>query len=209
MMKRRKIVIGTVACAFAVLMLLLAAVIIAPKVIDSETVKAKVRSELVKVAGVEIDFDHLILEFFPRPHVIIDRVDLAIPPGVKGKAASVTVQPKLLPLFWGKMKIAGLYLDSAELDYILPQRPATEKTTPKLFPLHDLGKRIQAVVATLPEFKIPNLDFRVVSSRANLFTGDRKLVALGEVNSHLAGPLAERKFTISCKSNLWHSADRL
>ena len=52
MMRRRKIVIGTVACAFAVLMLLLAVVIIAPKVVDTETVKAKVRSELLKVAGV-------------------------------------------------------------------------------------------------------------------------------------------------------------
>ena len=119
MMRRRKIVIGTVACAFAVSILLLAAILIAPKVVDSETVKAKVRSELLKVAAVEIDFDHLILNFFPRPHVIIDRVDLAIPPGVKGKAASVTVQPKILLLFLGKMKIAGLYLDSAELDYPL------------------------------------------------------------------------------------------
>jgi hypothetical protein len=55
MMRRRKIVIGTVACAFAVLILLLAAVTIAPKAVDTETVKAKVRSELLKVAGVESD----------------------------------------------------------------------------------------------------------------------------------------------------------
>ncbi|MGD9193655.1 MAG: hypothetical protein PVG44_13245 [Desulfobacterales bacterium] len=51
MMRRRKIVIGTVACAFAVSILLLAAILIAPKVVDSETVKAKVRSELLKVAA--------------------------------------------------------------------------------------------------------------------------------------------------------------
>ena len=106
--------IGTVACAFGVLILLLAVVIIAPKAVDTETVKANVRSKLLQVAGVEIDFDHLILDFFPRPHVIIDQVDLAIPPGVKGKATSVTVQPEILPLFWGKMNIAGLYLESAE-----------------------------------------------------------------------------------------------
>jgi hypothetical protein len=53
MMRRRKVVIGTVACAFAVSILLLAAILIAPKVVDSETVKAKVRSELLKVAAVE------------------------------------------------------------------------------------------------------------------------------------------------------------
>ena len=62
------------------------------------------------------------------------------------------------------VQIAGLRLDSAELDYILPQKPALEKTTPQPFSLYDLGKRIQAVVATLPEFSIPDLDFRVNSS---------------------------------------------
>jgi hypothetical protein len=72
-------------------------------VIDTETVKAKVRSDFLKVAGVEIDFDHMILDFFPRPHVIIDRVELAIPPAVKGKAALVTVRPKLLhTITWQK-----------------------------------------------------------------------------------------------------------
>jgi hypothetical protein len=45
MMRRRKIVNGTVACAFAVSILLLAAILIAPKVVDSETVKAVDRPE--------------------------------------------------------------------------------------------------------------------------------------------------------------------
>jgi hypothetical protein len=165
-----------------------------------------VRSELEKASGIEIDFEHLILDFFPYPQITIDRVDLAIPPGVKGKAAAVTVQPKILPLFLGKVQIAGLRLDSAELDYILPQKPALEKTTPQSFSLYDLGKRIQAVVATLPEFSIPDLDFRVNSSSVNLFAGERKFLELTEVNSHLEGPPAGRKITISSNSNLWQRA---
>ena len=81
MNRRRKIVIGIVACAFAVSILLLAAILIAPKVIDSEAVKAKVRSEIKETAGVEIDFKHLDLDFFPHPHVIFDQVTLVHTPG--------------------------------------------------------------------------------------------------------------------------------
>ena len=84
---------------------------------------------------------------------------------------AVTVRPEIWPLFLGKMQIAGLRLDSAELDYFLPQKPARERTTPQPFSLYDLGKRIQAVVATLPEFTIPDLDFRVDTSSVNLFAG--------------------------------------
>jgi uncharacterized protein involved in outer membrane biogenesis len=88
----------------------------------SDLIGFKVRSELKKAAGVKIDFEHLVLDFFPHPHVIMNRVILAMPPGVKRKAATVTVQPEILPLLLGKIQLANLHLDSAELDYILPQQ---------------------------------------------------------------------------------------
>ena len=203
MNRRRKIVIGIIAGLFAVSILLLAAILVAPKVIDSESVKAKVRSEIKESADVEIDFEHLVLDFFPHPRVIIDRVALSIPPGVKGTAASVTVQPKILPLFVGKMQITDLRLDSAKLDYTLPKKPAAGKATPQPFSYYNLAKKIQSVVATLPEIKIPDLDFRLNDSSATLFIGKQKFLELTEVNSHLQGPPAERKITIRCKSNLW------
>ena len=67
MTSRRKIVIGVIACAFAVLILMLAAVLIAPKVVDSEAVKARVHSEIKETADIDIDFEHLVLDFFPLP----------------------------------------------------------------------------------------------------------------------------------------------
>jgi hypothetical protein len=201
--RRRKIVVGISAALFVALMLLVAAIFIAPKVIDSEAVKAKVRSEIKETAGAEIDFKHLIIDFFPHPHVIVNQVELSISPGVRGKAASIRIRPKILPLFLGKMQIAGLRLDSAELDYTLPEKPATAKPTPPPVSFYDLGKRIQSIVAGLPEFKIPDLDFQVINSQANLFVGNRKFLELTAVNSHLEGPPAERKISVSCKSNLW------
>jgi hypothetical protein len=201
--RRKKIVAVIVAVALSVLILLFAVFVIAPKIVDTKIVKGKLRSELKEIAGVEIDFKHLILDFFPHPHVIVKQVEWSIPPGVRGIADSIRMRPKILPLFLGKMQIASLRLDLAELDYTLPEKPATAKTTPPPFSLDNLGKRIQAVVATLPEFKIPDLDFRVNNSRANLFIGDRKFLELTGVNSHLEGPPAERKISISCQSNLW------
>ncbi len=200
---QRKIVIAIIACLLGVSILLLAVAIIAPKVVDSKAVRDKVRSEIKETAGAEIDFKHLVLNFFPHPHVIVSQVELSIPPGVRGKAASIKIQPKILPLLLGKMQIAGLHLESAELDYTLPQKPAKGKTTPPPISIYNLAKRIQSIVAGLPEFKIPDLDFQVNNSSANLFIGERKFLELTEVNSHLEGPPAERKISVSCKSNLW------
>jgi hypothetical protein len=205
MTRPRKIVIGITACFFAVSILVIAAVLVAPKVIDSEAVKDKVRSEIKETAGVEIDFEHLGIDIFPHPSVIIDRVDLSIPRVVRGKAAWVAVRPKILPLFWGKMKIDRIYLDSAELDYMLPKRPTTEKKTPQPFSYYNLAKRIQSTIATLPGYKIPDLEFRVENSRVNLLVGDQIFLGLGEFNSHLEGPASRRQFSISCQSNFWQN----
>ena len=203
MNKLKKIGIGIIACLFGVLFLMLAAVLIAPKVVDTKTVRDKLRSEIKQTSGVEIDFKHLILDFFPHPHVIFDQVTLSMLPVVRGKAASVRVHPKILPLFLGKMQIAGLRLDSAELNYTLPIRSATVKRASQPFSLNDLGKKVQSMVSTLPEFKIPDLDFQVINSRVSLFDSGRKILALKSVNSHLEGPLTGRKITLDCKSNLW------
>lgn len=198
-----KIVTGLIACLIAVFILLLAAVLIVPKMIDSETVKARLRSEITQIAGIEIDYQRLHLDFFPHPHVIFDQVTLSIPPGVTGEAVSVKVHPKMLPLFLGKIQIAGLRLDSAKLDYALTKKPATEKTTQQPFSFYELGKKIQSIASTLQEYKIPDLDFQVINSQVNLCYNGRKILALRSVNSDLEGPPAGRKITFNCKSNLW------
>jgi hypothetical protein len=205
MNNRRKIVIGIVAGALSVLILLLAVVVIAPKIADTKIVRDKLRSEIKETSGAEIDFEHLVLDFFPHPHIILEQVVLSIPSAVKGKAVSLWIQPKILPLFVGDVQIADLRLESAELDYMLPQKPATGEKTPQPFSYYNLAKRIQSAIATLPEFKIPDLDFRIRNSSANLYAGDRKFLALTEFNSHLEGPPSRRQISTSCKSNFWQT----
>lgn len=203
MIKRRNIVIGIVAIALSVFILLLAVVVIAPKIVDTKIVREKLRSEIKETSGAEIDFEHLVLDFFPYPRVNFKQVMVSVPSAVKGKIVSMIVRPKILPLFVGEVQIADLRLESADLDYILPQKPPTGGKTPQPFSYYNLAKRIQSIIASLPEFKIPDLDFRISNSSANLYAGERKFLELTEVNSHLAGPLSERKITIRCKSNLW------
>ncbi|MBT8369093.1 MAG: AsmA family protein [Deltaproteobacteria bacterium] len=76
MNRQRKIFIGIIAGALGVFTLLLAVVIIAPKMVDTEMVRDKLRSEIKETSGVEIDFEHLILDFFPHPHVIFEQIQL-------------------------------------------------------------------------------------------------------------------------------------
>ena len=75
----KKIAIGTIAFFFAVFILLLAAALVIPKLIDMEMVRDKVRSELTEKFGVEIDFERIGLALFPAPHVNLHEPSLVLP----------------------------------------------------------------------------------------------------------------------------------
>ncbi len=202
MVKQRKIVIGIIACITAVLFLAFAAAIFAPKIVDSKAVGHKLRSEVKKATGVDVDFKHLRLGLFPRPHVTIEQVETSIS-GARAAAASLTIHPRILPLFQGKLQITSLRLDSAQLDYTLPIKPVSKKTSRQPASLVDLDKKMRSFFSALPEFSIPNLDFQIVDSRVNLFDQERKLLTLKAVNSHVEGPPEGRTITIDGESNLW------
>ncbi len=203
MIRQRKIVVGVIACAFAVLLLMFAAAVMAPKMADSKTVRDKLRSEVKKATGADIDFKHLRLDLFPRPRLTFEQVVMSLPPGVAAAAAALTIHPRLIPLFFGKMQIARLRFDAAELNYTLPITPVTGKTARQPVSFYDLGKRLQFFVAALPEFKIPDLDFRIVDSRVNLHDSERKILTFSAVNTHMTGPPAGRTITIDSQSGLW------
>ena len=100
--KSRKIVIGAVIGIVTVVILLFAAVLVLPKLIESETLKAKIRSEFSRTVGGEIDFDRLDFSVFPLPHVTLDKASVRLPKKVAGSAEMISIYPKILLLLSGK-----------------------------------------------------------------------------------------------------------
>ena len=203
MTRRRKIVYSVIACICAVLILMFAAAILAPKFVDTEVVREKLRSEIKHRAGVDVDFKHLAFDFFPRPHIAFEQASLSIPPNVKGRAASVGVSLKILPLFLGNIEVTNIYFDAAEVDYILPLSLAAENQTSQSLSLQELKRKIDAIISSLAEYKIPNLDLKVKNASVNLFSGEQKLLQLTQLDLLLEGTPAGRKLTLNCNSDAW------
>ncbi len=203
MTRRGKIVYGVTVCVCAVLILVFATVTLAPKFVDTEVVREKLHSEIKQRSGVDVDFKHLAFDFFPRPSIIFQQASLSIPPNVKGRAASVGVSLNILPLFLGRVEVTNIHFDAAEVDYILPLSPAAETQTSQSLSLQELKRKIDAIISSLAEYKIPNLDLQVKNASINLFSGEQKLLQLTQLDLLLKGASAGRKLTLSCKSDVW------
>ena len=190
--------VGIIVFMIALFMLLLAGGILVPKLLDMRSVKDEIRLRAQKDLGADIDFERLGFDIFPYPRVVAQQIKLSMPPNARGTAASLIVRPEIRPLFLGKLKIIGLYLDSAEFDYTLPQ--ASQQAASG-----DWAKKISSVVSMFSKFSAADMAFRVDNASVNLFQGGRKRLSLTEVNARLAGPPESPLITVGCASDLWEN----
>jgi hypothetical protein len=204
MSRRKKIAVSAIVCGCGALLLIVAAVVFAPHIADGALVKERLITTLKRSTGADIDYKHLRLDLLPHPHVTLEQVEISIPPGVEATALSLTIHPTILPLLRGRLQLAAVRLESSELQWRLQTTAATDTPPPQLVSVYDMGERVASFLASLPEFTIPDLDFRLVDSRLKLFDSEQLILSLEGVNTHMSGPPAGRTFTMDCHSSLWH-----
>ncbi|MHB8941542.1 MAG: hypothetical protein ACYC7K_09105, partial [Desulfobacteria bacterium] len=76
---RKKITLG-VAGAFGLLAVLLGALaVLTPRWINGEAVKAGILARVSRAAGGTVRYERLELAWFPRPRIVVRRLELAVP----------------------------------------------------------------------------------------------------------------------------------
>ena len=83
-----------------VLVLLLVAILVAPRLVNLEPVKEKLLAQASKAVGGKVECQRVELSFLPLPHVVIRNGSLSIPGTVSGNLKSLTVYPEIYPYSW-------------------------------------------------------------------------------------------------------------
>ncbi len=94
-----------------------------------EPLKEAVRAKLCEDGACHIDFENLEVFLFPAPHAVTSKVRIAFPGKLSGTMESLSVFPKILPLFSGRFELAGLRLISPKLEITVPDDSSTDPPT--------------------------------------------------------------------------------
>ena len=94
----RKIAVDLLACLGAGFILLLAAVLIVPRIIDRGSMGDNLRSEVSKLVKGVFDFKRIDLSLFPMPHVLLADATLNIPQRISASIPVIDVYLEILPL---------------------------------------------------------------------------------------------------------------
>jgi hypothetical protein len=187
--------------------LIVVVIMIAPQLINLEMVRENIENTLSKEIGGEIKYRRLDLSYFPRPHVVVHKVEILIPDSFTIKMHRMKVYPKILPLFLGSLQVGVVTLEYADYFMKLPQISREAPQPEQLASFDAILEAISKAIRGLPEFKLPELKMRVRYGKINLVDPFGRKFKLREVQAAYQRQPNELDFSIRCKSNLWDQID--
>ncbi len=187
--------------------LIVVMMMIAPHLINLEMVREKIEHTVSKEIGGEIKYRRLDLSYFPRPHIVVHKVEILIPDSFTIKMHRMKVYPKIWPLFLGSLQVGIVTLEYADYFMKLPQISPEAAQPEQLASFNEIVKAISKAVRGLPEFKLPQLKLRVDFGKMTLVDPFGRQFKLKEVQAAYQRRPNELDFSIRCKSNLWDQID--
>jgi hypothetical protein len=127
------------------LLLMVAAILIVPRSITSDSIKQKIQAAVAEHTGSIVDFQMIDFSYFPQPAIELRQVSLILPDQAQGTAASLRVFPKVLSLLTGNLQLARLELEMPRFSLELPE----SKTEIQPLTLASLEKHLSSFLERL------------------------------------------------------------
>ncbi len=168
----------------AVLALLAAIVIIAPKVINSGEVRSRIEATIAKELRGTVTYDRVELSLLPRPDVVLYGFAVDLPGTLSARIAAVRVHARLLPLFRGQFAVSSVMLERPELSLTLTDATSKRRNRkpPSTQPASGSFDKALAVAGR----ELPDLSIKLSRGTISLLREGRSFLSLGNLDALLA-----------------------
>ncbi|MBW1744110.1 MAG: AsmA family protein [Deltaproteobacteria bacterium] len=207
MTKRKKIYLWIAGIAGTLVILVVALILLLPTLINLDLLREKILAKISQTEGVDIDFQRLELDFFPRPYGVVRQARVSIAEKAEGTLESLTVYPQILPLLRGKFRVSELLINGPDFKVTLPERAKKEKDDEKKKPFSWKAVK-EKVTSNLGHLTLEasGLDVVVKNGRVELLDKEKSVLKLEDVRASVSIPLGELEADITCASNFWEKA---
>jgi hypothetical protein len=191
-MPERKRVFLRLAGGTGVFLVLLAAVLILlPRLVDRDRVRARVAAEASTAVGGTVEIRGLDLSYWPYPHLAVRGVTLDIPGAAAGTIRTLTIYPRILPLLLGKVRVSELLVGTPAFTVTIPEREETDFTL-------KLRSLLDSMARSAPDLRIVLTD-----GRLNVSGGGLPSLSFREIEGSAVLPPAGPDLDLSCAGTLW------
>ncbi|UCE51610.1 MAG: AsmA-like C-terminal domain-containing protein [Desulfobacterales bacterium] len=181
--------------------LLLIITLLAPRLINLETVQDIIEQKFSEDIDGKIDFTHIDLSFFPRPHALIHNVTFSLPNQITGKMTALQIYPKVLPLIRGSFQLAKLSALEPQYTIRLSERFSIFTGLPFTAVLEE----VHELILSFPAFNAPGLSVMLKNGSLTLLREEKRIFGFQNIQAIYKRPSNRTEFNLKCTSNLWQS----
>jgi hypothetical protein len=198
MIAKRKVLFGFAGAIGIIAALLAVLFALAPWWIRLEPVKARILSDASRILGGTVTFERLELFYFPRPRIVLRRLELSIPGKSFGKVETLIVYPSISSWFRGGYPVGGLKAEEPDFRVSLPEK---RERPPALAETRETVRRLLAGLSA----NAPSLAVEVEKGRLLLSRKDREPYTFRDIQARAWFPPETARFEVRCASDLWES----
>ncbi|UCD66159.1 MAG: AsmA-like C-terminal domain-containing protein [Deltaproteobacteria bacterium] len=206
MVKGSKILYWAGAGAALLLILLIAAAFITPRIVDSDWLKGIIKSGVADQIDGDFDFQRAELIILPSPAVLLHQVNLAIPDTVKAKLDSLKVYPKLIPLLTGNIELNKIVIDKPDYSMPLPQRKDEEPEDEEEFSLNVFLKATSEELTPVVS-AVAGLEVVIRNGTLRLLDGDKEVYLFDNINTEVNVTTDSLTISMSSGANIWQNVN--
>jgi uncharacterized protein involved in outer membrane biogenesis len=120
MTRQKKIYIG-LAGLTGLLILLLIINYLGSMFVNTEGMRKKVQTIVSQKTGGKVEYETIDLSIFPIIHAVIHQASISLPGKGKGTIKTLSIHPRILPLFIGKLLIDEIRIESPDIKMVMPR----------------------------------------------------------------------------------------
>ena len=198
-MKKTRVIKCFALVAGFFLVSLFALVLVSSRIIDSETVKSKVREFVAEKTNGLARIERIELVWFPSPGFVIRDAAISFGTDIQVSVQRLGLYPSIRHLLTGSWAISSVTADGAAWVVRLPAR------NDESFNLDELEEKIRAAVQGLAS-GLPGMNLRIHGGVGDIGIAGARSLMMTDIDAHLSVTLDKLAFTLAASSNF---ADRI
>jgi hypothetical protein len=176
--------------------------VVVPRLLEDESIRARIRDGFSDAADGTLEFDRLGLSLFPRPAVVVHRAIVRLPESGRGTIVSVRACPRILPLLRGRVRIGRLHIEGPAFELDLTGLPLPGIARAGSDPSEALETKASSLFEALAS-KAPDLVVTIDRARVDLLRKGQPAVSIRDIHTTLVLPPEGPEIRVRCRSSLW------
>ncbi|KHE90450.1 MAG: hypothetical protein SCABRO_03835 [Candidatus Scalindua brodae] len=147
-----------------------------PTFVNSEGMRKKVQTIISQKTGGKVEYKTVDLSIFPTIHAVINQASISIPGKGEGTIKTLSIIPKILPLFIGKFLIDEIHIEYPDIKMVMPRSFEQSNEAKEPFNLDTFKDTVIGMLSPLAteiqEFQITMKDggFNLIEEDVTIFT---------------------------------------